>query len=97
MSNASQPTTIDRVREVMELLPDARTNYTSLILGYWMLHDGIDIDPAVIRSLQARGTPPESITRAKRMLEEQHRHQEALDLNEWFEAEMQRQGRRGEA
>lgn len=97
MSDATTPTTVGRVQEVLDLLPHARHNYTSLILGYWMLHDGIDIDPAMIRALESNGTPPESITRAKRMWEEHQRVAEAIDIQNWFEAEMTAQGRGSES
>ena len=69
-----------RVAYLMENIPAARHSNLYLILSYWQIFNDIDIPEKLLQQLAGSATQPETITRARRKVLEQHRIRQYLEL-----------------
>ena len=74
----------DRVSFLLQTYPETATNYLYLLAYYWKIFDKIPLSNNVIASLAANATPPETISRVKRML----LSEDARNTNEELMAEI---------
>ena len=58
----------DRISFLLQIYPETANNYLYLLAYYWKIFDKIPLSNEVIISLAANATPPETISRIKRML-----------------------------
>jgi hypothetical protein len=70
----------ERVAFLMENIPAARHNYVYLVLSYWQIFDDIEIPEVLLQQMTERVTQPETISRARRKVLEQHRLRQYLQL-----------------
>lgn len=69
-----------RVAYLMNNIPAARHSNLYLILSYWQIFNDIDIPEELLQELAGSATQPETITRARRKVLEQHRIRRYLEL-----------------
>lgn len=69
-----------RVAYLMNNIPAARHSNLYLILSYWQIFNDIDIPEELLQELAGTATQPETITRARRKVLEQHRIRRYLEL-----------------
>lgn len=69
-----------RVAYLMNSIPAARHSNLYLILSYWQVFNDIDIPEGLLQELAGSATQPETITRARRKVLEQHRIRRYLEL-----------------
>lgn len=82
-----KPTIKQHVEDILSRYPDARSDDKLLQILYWKLVDKIDFSNFVSEFLQ-KGTPSESITRARRIIQEEGRF---LPTDEVLESRRERQ------
>lgn len=58
----------DRISFLLQTYPETHTNYLYLLTYYWKIFDKIPLSNEIIASLAANATPPETISRMKRLL-----------------------------
>jgi len=70
----AKKTVRQHVEYLLEQYPQARDSDKTLLMLYWMLVDNVDMQSgrrALYDSFMERATPPESITRARRLIQEE--------------------------
>ena len=63
------------VRYIMAHFPETRSNDKLLMLRYWELADGIRIPRTFWRDFMKKATPPETITRVRRRIQQEGDYQ----------------------
>ena len=63
------------VRHIMALFPETRSNDKLLMLHYWELVDHIKIPREFWRDFMKKATTPETITRARRRIQQEGNYQ----------------------